>query len=875
MSDDDARGQQGERWVLPGGKRAGRRVSSGIGVVALLGAAAIGQAVGATPALAASVQSSAAPSLSSDAAAVPSITSMGPGYGLVAGGTQVTIDGSGFGTTAGTVTIGGTEATIDSWSDSSVVFTTPPGDPGAALVVVTTTDGVSSTTTIAFIYQTVTVTPSITGVSPDSGPVTGGQQITITGTNFGTDTSTVTIGGNQAGVVSWSPTSVVVTTPAGTLGQASIILTAGGATSNSFGYTYTAVPPTVTSLDPQGGPDAGGELVTIYGSNLGTTPGTVTIGGNNAPVLAWTTNTIVVTAPAGNPGDTDVVVTVGGVQLPGLLFTYDLVPPTPVISSVAPGVSPTTGGTQITITGTNFGSPTLGSVTVGGNAATVISWSDTSIVATTPPGPAGPAEVVVTANGVSSTGLAIDYQAASVPPTVSSLSPASGTTAGGEQVTITGTGFGTTAGIVTIGGNLATVDSWSDTSIVVTTPPGTAGPATVTVTADGVTASGPSFTYEAPVVIPIVTGFSPASGSTAGGEQETITGTNFGATPGTVTFGGNTATIVSWTDTSVVVTVPAGAPGNVEIVLTTAAGVPSDGVTFTYEAPPTPTVSSISPASGSTAGGTQVTITGTNFGTTPGTVTIGGNGATLVSWSDTSIVVTTPPGTAGPATVTADGVTASGPSFTYEAPVVTPSPSITGISPNHGPTAGGERLTITGTNFGTAKGSVTIGGKAATVVSWSDTSVVVTAPAGSPGAAVVNLTANGHRSNSAVFNYDRVVTPVRTSVRLSASADPSALHGKVTFTAIVTAATGRADPAGTVRFTVDGKPLGSPVKLVNGRATSAAITTLTAGDHQVAATYVPAAGFQASSASLTEVVQQGRRSPGHRDPWSWFRPWRR
>jgi hypothetical protein len=62
-------------------------------------------------------------------------------------------------------------------------------------------------------------------------------------------------------------------------------------------------------------------------------------------------------------------------------------------------------------------------------------------------------------------------------------------------------------------------------------------------------------------------------------------------------------------------------------------------------------------------------------------------------------------------------------------------------------------------------------------------------------------------------NYDRVVTPVRTSVRLSASADPSALHGKVAFTAIVTAATGQADPAGTVRFTVDGKPLGSPVKL--------------------------------------------------------------
>lgn len=176
------------------------------------------------------------------------------------------------------------------------------------------------------------------------------------------------------------------------------------------------------------------------------------------------------------------------------------------------------------------------------------------------------------------------------------------------------------------------------------------------------------------------------------------------------------------------------------------------------------------------------------------------------------------------------------------------------MTPDNGPAAGGTRVTISGINFGTSPGTVTVGRNAATVVSWSNTSVVVTVPAGSPGAAVVTLTANGQRSNTAVFIYDRVVTAVKTSLRLIASANPARSNAKVTFTAVVTAATGRETPTGTVQFTVDGKPPGDPVTLVSGRAISPAIASLAVGVHRVAATYVPGAGFQASSGFLTEVV---------------------
>src|SRR5580765_7737648 len=69
---------------------------------------------------------------------------------------------------------------------------------------------------------------------------------------------------------------------------------------------------------------------------------------------------------------------------------------------------------------------------------------------------------------------------------------------------------------------------------------------------------------------------------------------------------------------------------------------------FTYVAPPSPpSVSSISPSSGTTAGGTAVTITGSAF-VSGATVTIGGTAATGVNvGSATSIAATTPAHAAG------------------------------------------------------------------------------------------------------------------------------------------------------------------------------------------------------------------------------------
>ena len=84
------------------------------------------------------------------------------------------------------------------------------------------------------------------------------------------------------------------------------------------------------------------------------------------------------------------------------------------------------------------------------------------------------------------------------------------------------------------------------------------------------------------------------------------------------------------------------------------------------------------------------------------------------------------------------------------------------------------------------------------------------------------------------------------------------VHGQsVAFTASVAATNGTGTPTGTVQFTVDGDPLGSPVPLVGGTATTPSTTSLSTGSHTVGASYGGDTGFLGSSAPpRTQVVDK-------------------
>jgi hypothetical protein len=242
------------------------------------------------------------------------------------------------------------------------------------------------------------------------------------------------------------------------------------------------------------------------------------------------------------------------------------------------------------------------------------------------------------------------------------ISPNQGSTGGGTLVTISGTNLsGTTA--VTFGAKPATnITNVSPTQVTAISPSGT-GPVGVTVTTAGGTSNPIPFFY---IGAPFKSSLGPTSGPLAGGNTVTINGVGL-ATATSVSFGANTATPTVVSDTQLTVTVPAGAAaGPVGVSVTTAGGT-NNGLSYTYV--DAPTVTAVAPTSGPTSGGTGVTITGTNLGTTE-SVTFDGNPAPFSVVNSTTVSAVTPPGTAGAVDVVVTNLagsdTAAG-AFTYVA----------------------------------------------------------------------------------------------------------------------------------------------------------------------------------------------------------------
>lgn len=419
------------------------------------------------------------------------ISSVAPNSGSTSGGTRITITGTNFASGA-TVSVGGSSATnVTVVNSTTITATTPARAAGTVNVVVTNPDGTSATANNAFTYaDPQPVPPTITQVSPSSGPTAGGTAITITGTNFVTG-ATVTVGGVAAtNVTVVNATTITAVTPAHAAGAVSVVVTNpdGASVTSVSAFTYVEAQPaapTIISITPTSGPAAGGTTVTITGTNFAA-GATVTVGGvaaTNVTVASATTITAV--TPAHAAGAVNVVVTnPGGMSVTAAnAFTYVAAQVNPTITAVAPNSGPTAGGTAITITGTNFASGAT--VTVGGVTATSVSVVNaTTITAVTPAHAAGAVNVVVTnPGGASATANnAFTYVAPAPLLTLTGVSPASGPTLGGRRVTLTGTGF--VAGMtVTFGGRAAKdVQVVSSTTATVTTPPHKSGTVDVVIT---------------------------------------------------------------------------------------------------------------------------------------------------------------------------------------------------------------------------------------------------------------------------------------------------------------------------------------------------------------------------------------------------------
>jgi hypothetical protein len=424
----------------------------------------------------------------------------------------------------------------------------------------------------------------------------------------------------------------------------------------------------------------------------------------------------------------------------------------PSVTSITPAAGTITGGRPVTIKGTGF----LPGATVQiGNAATSVNVvSPTEITATTAATAAGSYAVVVSdANGVSGGGVTYTYQNVAAP-TVTSITPTSGTTAGGTLVTIVGTGFQVGA-TVTIGNEAKSVTFVSATKITARTVATAAGSYNVVVSdANGTSTGGPSYTYIAPPP-PVVKTISPTSGTTAGGTLVTIAGTGFVA-GATVTIGSAATSVTVVSSIKITAKTAPTAAGSYPVVVSDANGTSSGGPSYTYTQALRPTVASVSPVSGPVAGGTTVTIKGTNLTAASPVVDFGSTPApNIVSVSSTSIVVVSPQAPAAGlvnVTVTTPGGTSAivvKDHYTYTLP-----PTVTSVTPTSGPAAGGTPVSIKGTGF-LSGATVTIGSAATSVNVVSATEITATTAASAAGSdEVIVKDANGTSSGGPSFTYE-------------------------------------------------------------------------------------------------------------------------
>jgi uncharacterized protein YhjY with autotransporter beta-barrel domain len=642
---------------------------------------------------------------------------------------------------AGTCTINADQAGNATYLPAAQVsqsFTVNAVTPGAPTIgTATAGDGQAL---VSFTAPAFNGGASITGYTVTSSP--GGSTgsgssspIAVTGLTNGTAYTFTVTATNSAGTGAASAASNSVAWALPTLSINDVSNSEGNSGTTTFTFAVTlsapsAQPVTVNYATANGTAQAGSDYVASSGTLI-FSPGQIT---QTLSVPVY--------------GDTDVE--------PDETFVVNLSPPQFATLGKSLGVATIlnddSAAPTITLAPTSIANPTIGvaysqSIAAAGGAAPYtyaisagslpagLSLSPSGVVSGTPTA-GGAYNFTITATD-SSTGTGAPFTGSrayivTVAAPTLVLSPGSGslpsaTVGGAYSQGFTASGgtapytYAITSGSVPTGLSLAANGTLSGTPTV-------AGSYNFTVTAtDSSTGVGAPFSNSRAYFVtvaagaaPVVSGIAPSSGPSSGGTTVTITGTGFGGATA-VTFGASPATGFTVNSaTQITATAPAGT-GTVDIRVTTAGGTSATSAAdqFTYVG--APAITSVSPATGPSTGGTTVTITGTGFGGATA-VTFGASSATGFTVNSATQITATAP--AGTGTVDIRVITAGGTSatsaadqFTYVVAPAIPSLSISDVTQNEGnsgATAFNFTVTLTSAsasavtvNYATSNGSAT------------------------------------------------------------------------------------------------------------------------------------------------------------------------
>ena len=144
----------------------------------------------------------------------PAVASVSPNFGAIAGGTFVTLAGTGF-TNATAVNFGGQAARFDVLSDGRIAAVAPPASGGTAQAVdIIVTTPIGSSTAVPQDGFTYAAAPVVTQLTPSEAPFLGGTQVVIGGSGF-SGVDEVLFGVTPAAFRAWSDGVVTATAPPG------------------------------------------------------------------------------------------------------------------------------------------------------------------------------------------------------------------------------------------------------------------------------------------------------------------------------------------------------------------------------------------------------------------------------------------------------------------------------------------------------------------------------------------------------------------------------------------------------------------------------------------------------------------------------------
>ena len=326
--------------------------------------------------------------------------------------------------------------------------------------------------------------PTVTEVSPGSGPPKGGTELTVLGIGFQLG-ATLTVNGIPATDVTVVDSSTITarTPESAVFYPVDVTVTNPDSQSDVLDNVFTYEEPQVERISeivPDTGSAEGGEAVIVKGRDF-VAGAVMSFNGRPATqVEVLNPTTIRVVIPAGPIGPVPVNVRNPGedaITVRGAFAYVDRAPR--VVESVRPSKGPSGGGTRITIIGSGFAPGAT--VDIGGSPARQVDVvSTTRITARTPAGDLGTADVAVRNPDVPAAILPDGFTYLEAP-TITEVSPRRGPQEGGTRVTITGTGF-TEDAVVTVGD--VTVDDAvvvDEATIRLVTPPA-ADPIAVAIT---------------------------------------------------------------------------------------------------------------------------------------------------------------------------------------------------------------------------------------------------------------------------------------------------------------------------------------------------------------------------------------------------------